>query len=184
MIEYKLINLYSQEKIKGIVIAPTCFYMPIRITGLGENLRQNDGNYFIENRKKSIFLSKEAMFHLGNLPIIRNHPKEKFLCSENLANNAIIGNMLNAYYKETENEIWGIARIFDKTLLGELNVKYFSTSPAVESFRDILSDTSNEYPLSFNHIAFVEKGHWDIADSKGFDDSDLIYLVQDVKEFQ
>lgn len=182
MIELKLIDLYARNKLKGIVIAPTCFYMPLRITGLGESLRYNGDVPFIENRKKSIFLSKEAIFHFSNLPIIKEHPQEKLLSSENLANNQIIGNTLNAYYKENENEIWGIARIFDKKFLGELNIKYFSTSPAIESFKDIQSDVSNEYPLSINHLAFVEKGHWDIANSKAYDDSDITYLINDIKE--
>lgn len=181
MYELSLINAYKQGRLNGITEADTCFYIPLRITGLGESVRFSDGEPFIENRDKATFLRDEAMFHFANLPILREHPKNALLNSENLKDNQIIGQTLCAYLKD--NEIWGIARIYDKTLMGELN-KYQSTSPAISAFHSTHTEHSNEYPLMINHLAFVEKGHWDIGDSVGYDlgDGSINKVLFEIKE--
>lgn len=176
MYEAMILNKYTQGQIKGIVVCDECFYMPVRITGLGENLRFGDGTLFVENRDKIAFLSNEAMAHFGNLPIIINHPKESLLNSENLAENRIIGNTINAFFKD--DEIWGIARIFDKSILEKLNNGIYSTSPAIKSFH---SQGTRECPLVINHLAFVDKGHWDKDGKKAYDDSQITFLIYDLK---
>lgn len=177
MFEAQILNAYNQGKVKGIVMTDTCFYMPVRITGLGESVRFVNGEPYVENRDKVNFTKESAMNHFANLPIIINHPHNALLNSDNLKDNAIIGNTISAYCKG--DEIWGIARIFDKSLINRLNKDIHSTSPALSSFHSLGND---ECPLMINHLAFVEKGHWDSAESKGYDDSDITQLIYNIKE--
>lgn len=178
MIEKKLKNEYRIGVRKGITELDDYFYMPVRITGTGYNLRQKDNELILADRNQSEFFSKEFIEHCKSLPIIINHPSENdMLNSENLKDNAIIGNTIDAYIKS--DELWGLARIYDKNLLnliksGELK----STSPGVRIFYDENADpiANSEIPYDINHLAFCEKGHWDndlVSDkhSKGFDDS-------------
>lgn len=101
----------------------------------------------------------------NGLPILKNHPTDGALLSfHNIADNPIIGTIVRAYKSEGDNEIWGIAKIYDLLLLKELEL-LSSTSPAVvsqwtfEKNDDII--TAKESPVYLNHLAFVPRGFWD-----------------------
>ena len=171
MIEKQIKDNYRLGLQRGILELDDCFYMPVRITGTGLNLRKNDdGETIVADRQKAGFYSPAFLEHAKTLPILCEHPKEGMLSSENLKSSPIIGNCIDAWIQQ--DEVWGLARIYDKTLLEKLGKEINSTSPAVwigyeKSCEDgIMKET----PLSINHLAFVKRGHWDIDGSVGYDD--------------
>lgn len=99
----------------------------------------------------------------NGLPILKNHPDNNNMLSyHNLQENPIIGTIVRAF--KQGDEIWGIAKIYDLTLLKALEILQ-STSPAVVSQwtfdknDDII--TAKESPIYLNHLAFVASGFWD-----------------------
>lgn len=99
----------------------------------------------------------------NGLPILKNHPdNNEMLSYHNLQDNPIIGTIVRAF--QQDNEIWGIAKIYDLSLLDALK-NLSSTSPAIvsqwtfEKNDDII--TAKESPIYLNHLAFVASGFWD-----------------------
>lgn len=99
----------------------------------------------------------------SGLPILKNHPdNNEMLSYHNLQDNPIIGTIVRAF--QQNNEIWGIAKIYDLALLDALKI-LSSTSPAIvsqwtfEKNDDII--TAKESPIYLNHLAFVASGFWD-----------------------
>ena len=172
MIEKQIKDNYRLGLQRGILELDDCFYIPVRITGTGLSLRKDDnGKTIVADRQKVDFCSPAFLEHAKTLPILCEHPKEGMLTSENLKNNPIIGNCIDAWIRQ--DEVWGLARIFDKTLLEKMGKDINSTSPAVWVGYEKSSEDGviKEAPTSINHLAFVDKGHWDINGSIGYDDS-------------
>lgn len=99
----------------------------------------------------------------NGLPILKNHPdNNEMLSYHNLQDNPIIGTIVRAF--QQNNEIWGIAKIYDLSLLDAIKI-LSSTSPAIvsqwtfEKNDDII--TAKESPIYLNHLAFVASGFWD-----------------------
>lgn len=173
MIEKQIKDNYRLGLQRGILELDDCFYIPVRITGTGLSLRKDDnGKMIVADRQKVDFCSPAFLEHAKTLPILCEHPKEGMLTSENLKNNPIIGNCIDAWIQQ--DEVWGLARIFDKALLSKLGKDINSTSPAVWVGYEKSSEDGivKEAPASINHLAFVDKGHWDIHGSIGYDDSE------------
>ena len=173
MIEKQIKDNYKLGLQRGILELDDCFYIPVRITGTGLSLRKDDnGKTIVADRQKVDFCSPAFLEHAKTLPILCEHPKEGMLTSENLKSNPIIGNCIDAWIQQ--DEVWGLARIFDKSLLGKLGKDVNSTSPAVWVGYEKSSEDGivKEAPASINHLAFVDKGHWDINGSIGYDDSE------------
>ena len=173
MIEKQIKDNYRLGFQRGILELDDCFYIPVRITGTGLSLRKDDdGKTIVADRQKVDFCSPAFLEHAKTLPILCEHPKEGMLTSENLKNNPIIGNCIDAWIQQ--DEVWGLARIFDKTLLEKMGKDINSTSPAVWVGYEKSSEDGivKEAPTSINHLAFVDKGHWDINGSIGYDDSE------------
>lgn len=137
--------------------------------------------FSIVDRDSQNFTNKQVLEALQGLPIIKEHPNNgELLTYGNLKDNPIIGTILKTYLNEN-NEIWGLAKIYDLSLLDDLD-RLQSTSPAVIS---TMSEPENpdeggqeasikEYPLQFNHLAFVEKGHWDQNSPKAYEADNII----------
>lgn len=112
----------------------------------------------------------EPAMYIG-LPILKGHPKNGAMLSyQNLADNPIIGTVVRAFSKN--DEVWGVAKIFDISLLNKMKTLK-STSPAIVSSwifdnKHGIIPEAKESPVYLNHLAFVEKGFWDTDDSKGY----------------
>lgn len=181
MQEAQIIKDYRLKLKSGITELENCFYMPVRITGTGETVRfeghpsneVKDGEPFVEERLKSEYFTASALEHCARLPILIEHPKDGMLGSNNIKDNAIIGQTVDAWIQG--DEIWGLARIYDKTLLGQLGNNIGSTSPGISIFHSIMTDEKvTEGPVEINHLAFVKQGHWDqIKGSVGYDNSKI-----------
>lgn len=187
LLETDIINKYKSGELEGIYATEICFYMPIRITGTGLTIRKNGDKFYICDRTKELFLSDEIVKACSNIPIIIQHPKSSddsemssnLLSNKTLKDNPIIGQTIYAYIND--EEIWAIGRIYDFELLDRLNEDIHSTSPAVFS-GEIQKENGvcTEIPFIINHIAFVEKGHWDQKSDVAFDDSKITLQGDDV----
>lgn len=172
MIELAIKSEYKLGTRKGIVELDDCFYIPVRITGSGLNVREGEDGAFLADRQKTEFFSQEALEHYKTLPVLAEHP-DGLLTAENLKEHPIIGNVIDAWIKD--DDVVGIARIFDKSILAKIRKgEIKSTSPGF--FIDLQNnsgDKLDEVPLMINHLAFCEKGHWDSEDSQGLDASEF-----------
>lgn len=181
MQEAQIINDYRLGLKQGITEVDNCFYIPVRVTGTGETIRyegnpdeSKEGEPFKEERLKSQYFNKEALAKCASLPILIDHPKDGMLSSNNLKDNAIVGQTIDSWIQG--EEIWALARVYDKTLMEKLNDKNFgSTSPGFTIFHNIMANGKvTEGPVELNHLAFVERGHWDqIEGSVGYDNSKI-----------
>ena len=174
MIEKAIKDEYKLGTRKGVTELDECFYLPVRITGTGLNLREKGGETIVADRAKVNYFSPAFIEHAKTLPIIVEHPKEGMLDSSNLKDNPIVGNCIDAWIEK--DELWGLARVFDKSLLQKFGNEINSTSPAVTICYEQAAEAGieKEVPISVNHLAFVDKGHWDNNEgSVGFDNSKI-----------
>lgn len=138
----------------------------------------------VVDRKLEHFANPKSLEALQGLPILKEHPtsngEASLLGFDNFADNKIIGTIVKPYV--FNGAIWGLAKIFDLELLDQLK-DLKSTSPAVESVQIEKNGIYEELPLSFNHLAFVEKGHWDSVDGLPYDSGEVnLNLEREVKK--
>ena len=185
MIEKAIKDEYKLGTRKGVTELDECFYLPVRITGTGLNLREKDGETIVADRAKVDFFSPAFIEHAKTLPIIVEHPKEGMLDSSNLKDNPIVGNCIDAWIEK--DELWGLARVFDKSLLQKFGNEINSTSPAVTICYEQAAEEGieKEVPISVNHLAFVDRGHWDNNEgSIGFDNSKVEKISAEEEKVQ
>ena len=130
--------------------------------------------YKVIDRQLQHFANPKALQAMQGLPILKKHPQNSngptLLTYSNFKNNPIIGTIVKAYL--ANKAIWGLAKIFDIKLIDEFQ-ELQSTSPAVESIEVENQGDLIELPGTFNHLAFVEKGHWDQVDDNPYN-NDII----------
>lgn len=147
--------------------------------------------YKVIDRQLQHFANPKALQAMQGLPILKKHPQNSngptLLTYSNFKNNPIIGTIVKAYL--ANKAIWGLAKIFDIKLIDEFQ-ELQSTSPAVESIEVENQGDLIELPGTFNHLAFVEKGHWDQVDDNPYNndiinfnslDKGELKMVEDVK---
>lgn len=186
MYEQQIINDYRLGLNKGIVEAPSCFYMPMRITGTGGTIRNGEewGGSITMDRLKSEYFTPAILKHCASLPILVQHPEDKLLDSSTIKDANYVGQTIDAWYQG--DEIWGLARIYDKGLIKQLGNEIGSTSPGFDVYIwGIMSSEHKkaEFPLEINHLALVKRGHWDqVEGSIGFDNSKVERLEYEKEE--
>ena len=207
-----IIDSYIKGTLSGIYIKEDCFFIKLRVTGLGitkrldeyksianltnalknvknieaDSLANLDLNelvkiainsglspynfleYRMVDRQEKHFASDDILELYAGLPIIVNHPDNNsgFLNFENFKYNCIVGSIIKAY--KHNNAVFAVARIYDLNVLDKLK-QFKSTSPAVMSVEVENYGTNLELPYNFNHLAFVEDGHWDIISDYAID---------------
>ena len=181
----KIINDYLNNDLNGIYILDSYFFMPLRFTGTGLTIRQdNKENYYIIERTEEIFANEEILNSLNGLPILIQHPlienNKTLLNYETFDNNKIIGICIKAFLKG--KEIWTIGRFYDLNLLKLFTTQTLSTSPCVVSTEIKANNGTNiEIPLSFNHLALCEVGYWDnYSNIKAIDNETLNKVDNDL----
>ena len=131
-------------------------------------------NFFVfsdVDRREEEFANPKTLELYSGLPILVGHPKEGLLTYENFSYNSIVGSVIKAY--KLNNAVFAIARIYDLSLLDKLD-KFKSTSPAVVSVDVEDNGKLKELPIIFNHLAFVENGHWDQISDYAIDGSKIL----------
>jgi len=98
----------------------------IRITGTGAAYRSKLDEFVY--RPPEEYLNDEFLARCNGLPVIWEHPDDNKLNSEEFGNR-IIGTVFLPYLKD--NEVWGIAKIYDQDAINKIINGGLSTSPTV-----------------------------------------------------
>jgi len=136
----------------------------VRVTGTGTAYRDSLDEYVY--RPPENFLTDEFVERCNGLPLIFEHP-ESILNTDEFRNRSI-GVIILPYIKD--DEVWGIAKVFDDDAAELMQTSHASTSPAVV-FRnagstetlDIEGETAliEGKPSYLDHLAICETGVWD-----------------------
>jgi hypothetical protein len=138
----------------------------MRISGTGVSYRPKLNEWVY--RRPENYLSEDFLKRAAGMPIIYEHPEDSVLDSASFGER-VVGTMQLPYIKG--EDVWGIARIYDKSTAKELLDGEISTSPSVV-FRDPavnyqveLKDGSTLLvegsPSYLDHLALCAKGVWD-----------------------
>ena len=137
----------------------------IRISGTGLSYRPELKEYV--DRSPENYLSDEFLARCNGLPVIWKHPKENKLDSQSFSER-VVGTVFIPYI--AEDEVWGIAKIFDDGAAQIMSEHQLSTSPGVvfkagtnvkQELKDGSSLLIEGNPSLIDHIAIVENGVWD-----------------------
>lgn len=157
----------ASGEIDQIVATDKCLLVPMRITGTGITERtMKDANgitikYPID-RPADVFLSDRFLKMCNGLPVCFYHPQDgEGFTSLNFDNwkEHIVGDIFYPYVKGTE--VWGVAKIFDLSMLDAFRDGIVSTSPFVTSTNELGDGVYVEKLEDINHVAIVPAGHWD-----------------------
>jgi hypothetical protein len=138
----------------------------MRISGTGVSYRPKLKEWVY--RRPEIYLTKDFLRRCQGLPVIYEHPEKAMLDSDSFAKQ-IVGVMQLPYIKG--DDVWGIARIYDRETAKQLSEETLSTSPSVV-FRDpqvnyeVQLDNGESMlvegnPSYIDHLAICERGVWD-----------------------
>src|SRR5579864_4893543 len=98
----------------------------LRITGTGASHRPALDEFVYRNPDN--YLTQHFLDRCNGLPVIVKHPKKSLLTSEEFVDR-IAGTMFLPYIKD--DEVWGIAKIYDNEAIEWMKDEQLSTSPAV-----------------------------------------------------
>lgn len=137
----------------------------IRVTGTGMTYRSKDEQYVF--RDPDNYLTPEFLARVAGVPVIWLHPEANSLDSDEFAKR-VIGTMTNSWVT-ADNEVWGIARVYDEEAATIMQERKLSTSPTVcftEGQNAIISVDGQpllveDSPVLLDHVAICEQGVWD-----------------------
>lgn len=157
----------ASGEIDQIVSTDTCLLVPMRITGTGitdRNIKDVNGITikYPCDRPADIYLTDRFLQMCNGLPVAFYHPKKgEGFTSLNFDNwrEYVVGTIFHPYIKG--QEVWGVAKIFDLSMLDAFRDGIMSTSPFVTSTNEIGDGVYREKLEDINHVAIVPAGHWD-----------------------
>lgn len=149
----------------------------LRVSGTAEAYRPKFDEYVY--RRPENYLTERFMRRIGGLPVVWEHPAKAVLTSEEFAKR-IVGSVMLPYLADRDGsppngappeDVWAVARVYDKVAAEEMSGGKLSTSPSVV-FRDPSvnlklenddgSVTLIEGPASHvDHVAICANGVWD-----------------------
>jgi mutator protein MutT len=138
----------------------------LRVSGTGVSYRPKLKEWVY--RRPENYLTPTFLRRVAGMPIIYEHPEKSILDSRSFSQQ-IVGTMQLPYIKG--EDVWGIARIYDRETARELTSDQMSTSPSVV-FRDPEVNYEMELdngetllvegsPSYVDHLAICTKGVWD-----------------------
>jgi len=136
----------------------------LRITGTGHAYRDSIDEWAI--RDPVTWTSQEFVDRCNGLPVIFEHPERSGLNEQEFRDRAI-GTIVMPYVKD--DEVWGIAKIFDGDAAQLMQTTHRSTSPGVTppkgadatNLKDGTKVLAEGLPLTLDHLAVCENGVWD-----------------------
>jgi 8-oxo-dGTP pyrophosphatase MutT (NUDIX family) len=166
MTELELAEAIRDEELVSPQMIENVCLVDMRISGTGFSYRPKLDEWVY--RRDTIYLTPEFLRRCGGIPIILQHPESQILNSDEFSRR-VVGTMFLPYIKG--DEVWGVAKIYDKTAINAIHNLQLSTSPSVV-FRDTkvnytieLEDGSSLLvegkPSFVDHLAICEKGVWD-----------------------
>ena len=177
---------------EGVLPSPQMYanmcLLAVRITGTGLAYRAGIQEHVW--RDPSIYLNPEFLERCQGLIVVMDHPEANVLDSEEFKNRAI-GSVILPYI--LDQEVWGIAKLYDQNAVNEILEGDISTSPSVvfdSASKNTTLTTEDGKPLLIegtpfllDHLAIVtksagSKGVWD----KGGDPAGVLLNNQEVIE--
>lgn len=166
MTELELAEAIRDQELTSPQFIENVCLVDMRISGTGFSFRPKLNEWVY--RRDTIYLTPEFLQRCNGIPIILEHPSTQILNSDEFAER-VVGTMALPYIKG--DEVWGIARLYDKDTMNLIINNQFSTSPSVV-FRDphvnynIELEDGNTLlvegkPSFIDHLAICEKGVWD-----------------------
>lgn len=135
----------------------------LRITGTGASYRSGLDEYVW--RDPSIYLNDEFLARCNGLAVVLDHPERGLLNGAEYEDRSV-GSIMLPYIRE--DEVWGIAKIYDEATAALLESEQYSTSPAVNDVGGISGETEDGKkllvegkPKLLDHIAICARGVWD-----------------------
>lgn len=168
MTELELAEAIRDQELTSPQFIENVGLVDMRISGTGFSYRPKLNEWVY--RRDTIYLTQEFLQRCNGLPVIMEHPSTQILNSDEFAQR-IVGTMFLPYIRFDVNEVWGIARIYDKNAMKMILEMNLSTSPSV-----VFRDTKVNYtiqmedgdhllvegiPSFVDHLAICEKGVWD-----------------------
>lgn len=154
------IALAMQEgKIEGIVDRGDYYLVNLRITGTGIKTRVIDGQEVEIDRPIEYFCSEHFLHECRGLPVTVEHPEERV--NKDTFGECVIGSIFHPYIRG--DEVWGVAKIYNREAIKTILTEEQSTSPNVISanlFFKADEPRVEDYE-SINHVAIVRAGFWD-----------------------
>ena len=162
----------------------------VRVTGSGMAYRSSLNEYVW--RDPAIFLSDEFIQRVSGLPLVWEHPGKGSLSSEEFSDR-VIGALMFGYRKD--DEIWGIARVYDDEAIQLMTDGQLSTSPGV-IFAPTDGNVTTEVkggkvllvegrPQTLCHLAVLAEGRagvWDKGGPRDGVQNDLIHTQPVTKD--
>lgn len=153
-------ELVSPQKYENV------WLFALRITGTGAAYRGALNEFVM--RDKAYYLNDEFLARCNGLAVIWEHPKTVTLTSKEF-NDRNIGAIMLPYIKD--DDVWGIAKIYDAGSAKEMEDGQLSTSPCVKfdensgNVKRTLPDGSTLLhegdPKLLDHLAVCTLGVWD-----------------------
>lgn len=153
----------------GILVSPQRFenmwLFAVRITGTGTAYRNRLDEYAY--RPPEYYLTPQFLERCSGLPVIWLHPKKVVLNSKEF-DDRVIGSIMLPYLKG--DEVWGIARIYNRDAAALMENEELSTSPTVVwragSNNKLETEDGSKLliegdPHLIDHVAICEQGVWD-----------------------
>lgn len=137
----------------------------MRITGTGLAYRTGEQEYVW--RDPSLYLNDEFLQRCSGLPVIIEHPKSGMLDSTEFESRSA-GSILLPYFKD--QEVWGIAKLYNDEAILRMLASQQSTSPAVIFRKSDGNETVSMggeplliegKPSLLDHLAICQQGVWD-----------------------
>jgi hypothetical protein len=136
----------------------------VRITGTGAAWRDSIQEFAY--REKELWTSPEFIKRCNGLPLIFEHPEKAGLNSEEF-NNRVIGTIILPYVRD--DEVWGIAKVFDESAVELMCSSHRSTSPGITTSKGSTTSLSQDgtkilnegLPVVLDHLAVCDRGVWD-----------------------
>jgi len=167
MNELEVAKAISLNKLPSPQIIGNAVLFALRITGTGAAFREKWNEYVFRDPAK--YLTDDAIQLCNGAPVIFNHPDGDILTNDNFQDH-IIGTIIYSYVNN--NEVWGIARIYDTDAALSMIDDNLSTSPtfilAKENQKRIAIDNMTVLvegnPLILDHVAICNEGVWNKGD--------------------
>lgn len=153
-------ELTSPQRYENIAL------VAMRITGTGMAYREGVQEHVW--RDPALYLNDRFLARCNGLPVVIEHPEANVLDSAEFVAR-VVGTIMLPYVKQ--NEVWGIAKVYDESTIQMIEDHRLSTSPAVV-FRDASANTTERLedgdtllvegkPSLLDHLAICEQGVWD-----------------------
>lgn len=154
----------------GVIMSPqrymNVWLFDLRITGTGAAFRSKTKEFTW--RRPALYLNDEFLARCNGLSVIHKHPVKTDRLNSEEFSDRVVGSILLPYIRD--DEVWGIAKVYDDETIKMMRAGQMSTSPNVIvrvaadktfSLDDGATLLIEGQPMLLDHLAICEQGVWD-----------------------